>query len=239
MFLRHIILAATTIYYGVLAAPIGSASQSLVPRHTSSLDAREFGLTGEPLALRMVNPVLNERSIIIDPQSSMETREITESHLYYPREPRGKSGGLSRSERQDADKAALRALSSSPGKGPKLTRAEKQDRDKAALRALSGSPPSTISEEQHHHGAFSPPPHMDEHHHVDLASPQGEHHHVDTMASPQVEHHHGVPQQVEQQQPPSAPKPSSGGGGMFSKIQNHWLVTKAKSWFGRSKPATN
>ena len=268
MFLRyHIILAATAIIYygsttGVLAAPI-SASSQLAPRQTgeyTSLDAREFDpSSAKPVAPRMYNPSLNDRAIIIDSQTQMETREY---HLYYSREPRGKSG-LTRSERQDRDKAALRASSSSP-KGPKLTRAEKQDRDKAALRALSA--PSTSSEE-HHHGALAPkdalrasssspkgpkltraekqdrdkaalralsaPPTSEEHHHVDLASPQAEHYH-DDLALPQVEHHHDAPQQVEQ---PLASKSSPGG--MLSKVQNHWLVTKAKSWFGRSKTATN
>ena len=201
MFLRyHIILAATAIIYygsttGVLAAPI-SASSQLAPRQTgeyTSLDAREFDpSSAKPVAPRMYNPSLNDRAIIIDSQTQMETREY---HLYYSREPRGKSG-LTRSERQDRDKAALRASSSSP-KGPKLTRAEKQDRDKAALRALSA------------------PPTSEEHHHVDLASPQAEHHH-DDLALPQVEHHHDAPQQVEQ-----PPAPKSSPGGMLSKVQNH------------------
>jgi len=185
MFISYVLLAAT-IYYGstgVLAAPI-SASR-LAPRQIdTSLDVREFGLSStEPLTLRMYNEVLNDRAI---DAKIMETRE-----------PRQRAGGK-----------------------PRLTRAERQDRDKASLRALS-APPGVTSYE-HHHVALTPL--QEDHHHVALIPPQVDHHHVPLAP------HQGVDQ-------PAAPK--SFLSGFVSKVQNHWLVGQAKSWFGRSKVTAN
>ena len=94
--INYICLAAVICYgsNGVLGAPVNTFQ--LAPRQIdTSLDIRESGLSRrEPLAPRTYNEALNARAV--DGEAQL-----------YPRRRRGPRDGLTRSQRQDQEKAAI------------------------------------------------------------------------------------------------------------------------------------